>query len=57
MHQRSPYTSDVEASRNVAFFAIASPSMFIVPMVPTFSVWIGFASYWGGDAGDAKCST
>ena len=31
--------------------------MFIVPMVPTFSVWIGFASYWGGDAGDAKCST
>ncbi len=31
--------------------------MFIVPIVPTFSVWIGFASYCGGDAGDAKCNT
>src|SRR5579864_5446482 len=31
--------------------------MFMVPRVPTFNVWIGLASYWGGDAGDAKCST
>src|SRR6266852_1346076 len=31
--------------------------MFIVPSVPTFKVWMGFASYWGGDAGDAKWRT
>src|SRR5690349_9217459 len=31
--------------------------MFIVPTVPTFSVWMGFASYCGGDAGEAKCRT
>src|SRR5205823_11696820 len=31
--------------------------MFMVPRVPTLSVWMGFASYWGGEAGDAKCRT
>src|SRR5216684_4061905 len=31
--------------------------MFMVPTVPTFRVWMGFASYWGGDAGDAKWRT
>src|SRR2546430_8407133 len=30
--------------------------MFIVPSVPTFRVWMGLASYCGGEAGDAKCS-
>src|SRR5579872_5147264 len=31
--------------------------MFIVPTVPTFRVWIGSASYCGGEAGDAKWRT
>src|SRR5579859_2924218 len=31
--------------------------MFIVPNVPTFKVWMGLASYCGGEAGEAKCST
>ncbi len=31
--------------------------MFIVPSVPTFRVWMGLASYCGGEAGEAKCRT
>ena len=37
----SPYTSEVDARKKRAPFALANPSALCVPRDPTFSVWIG----------------
>ena len=51
----SPYTSLVDARKNLAPLALASPRQLCVPSPPTLRIWIGIRSKSTGDAGLAKC--
>ncbi len=50
----SPYTSEVEANRNLARTLFARPSMFSVPTVLVLRVLMGLYMYLTGEAGDAR---
>src|SRR4029453_13332972 len=56
----SPYTSLVEARKNRADLALASPRQLWVPRLPTFRIWMGMRSKsagggGGGGGGTAAC--